>query len=134
VLVYGILLHLIWGATILWTGEDLHTTALDSLRSLVADPRTDGIIYVSVAALTAYGLYTSRPLLSLFAMFPQQILLTLSAFGAIQAILRGSFADGVSRPGGFIFVDQLPAILIALVHTANMIDYHRGGKAWTVFR
>lgn len=61
------------------------------------------------------------PGLKLVCMLPQQLVLGISAAGAILAIVHSQYADGVPRPITFIAADQLAVILTWLAHTIAML-------------
>ncbi len=56
---------------------------------------------------------------------PQQILLMMSAAGAVESMWLGQFADGVLRPHTFIIADQIYSILAAIGHTVAIIMHAR---------
>src|SRR5688500_20064681 len=47
------------------------------------------------------------------ALLPQQLLLYAAAWGGLQAVVDGQYADGVERAYEFILTDQLPMMLLA---------------------
>lgn len=65
--------------------------------------------------------WLSRPLLSV-CLGPQLVISLLYAMGAVAAIIRGSYADGVPRPAQFIFVDQVAMIVLMMLHAASVAE------------
>ena len=86
-----------------------------------------GIILIAVALMSMYSmrLYKHQKNLraSLLLSLPQQFILMLSMMSAFEAINVSHYADGVERPQLFIFIDQLPAILAAILHTLALFYY-----------
>ena len=125
---YAILLHAIYGYAILSSDAAFGATPLSTLNELF--PQN---------SLIAVGILFATVVLAIVALYwhiwwgtvllvPQQTLLIISAWGSLHAILRGSYADGVLRPVEFILADQLPNILIAVLHFAAMVL--RGRAKW----
>ena len=46
----------------------------------------------------------------------------VAAWGGLNAVIESQYADGVTRPAEFIFTDQLPVMLIAILHTVALIE------------
>ena len=123
ILWYPLLIHLLW-AVILCVdysaafATPIHSIGLSSHRWLLVGALVSGSIlaYISLTR-------TSLPrLLSFALLIPQQALLTMIAFGALAAVLRGSYGDGVIRPQAFILADQLPSILAAGFYTTAILE------------
>lgn len=117
---YAIVLHWIWGCLLLSSRDPLGITAIASLSKfgLVSAPYT-ALMYITVAILSMIGIIAPKPV-GLVFFLPQQIVLGVSAFGAIQAMATGIFADGIVRPVSFIVADQAPAVLAAVGHFVNV--------------
>jgi hypothetical protein len=58
-------------------------------------------------------------------LIPQQVILLLSASGALSAMFLGHFADGVERSRAFILADQCHIVLAAIFHTLALILFVR---------
>lgn len=70
----------------------------------------------------------------LLELLPQQFTLMMSAGGAIVCIWAGHFADGVIRPSAFLLVDQIPAVLIALMHSGAIVEIYISRKSqWKIW-
>jgi hypothetical protein len=114
--IYAIVMHLVWVAC-LWLDEGVsQVTAVAAIRYLFPWPyATIAMLIVATCAIVSFAI-RNRFWAAGF-MVPQQLLLFVSAGGAVQAILEGHFADGVERPWTFLLADQSPAILAAIGHT-----------------
>jgi hypothetical protein len=120
---YAAILHLAW-AVILFAFPPVRTTALDLLVHLFGNfaPVTGLVLVVSIACALAGLRLRNRPVLSFALLLPQQYLVIVSAVGALGAMLAGHFADGIVRPSEFIIADQAPAVLLALMHAAALLE------------
>lgn len=120
VIVYVIVLHYIWAMTLLIDGNAAAVTATSGLYG-----RFDRLVpYFLLFASTTAWLSITRPRASLWPVLliiPQQIVLMLSAYAAIAAMVAGRFADGVPRPHAFIIADQCPAVLIMVFHSIAVL-------------
>lgn len=120
---YAVLLHIGWGCLLLVSPSPYGATALhiyhDLPRILMA-----GVLFLA-SGLAAWAVTRRQPSLrSLSALLPQQVLLTLSAYAAIAAVIAGHYGDGLPRPRLFILADQAPAILALILHTVAVIEIH----------
>lgn len=117
---YVICLHWVWGALLLSSPAPLNITAINSLThfGFVSAPYV-GILFLTVAFLAAISRATPKAV-SIFFILPQQLVLFVSAIGAVSAMTTGTFADGVERPIPFLIADQAPAVLIALFHITSV--------------
>jgi hypothetical protein len=128
VLVYAIVLHLGWAIVMLTTDDILKTTPTAFLLELVGQ-HWSGIIYLFAAQLAVVGLLFPG-FRGLVCCLPQNALLFLAASTGIGATITGVYPDGVVRSSPFIFVDQWPMILVAVLHAASLIAYH--GRHWSI--
>ncbi|SRR6266571_428782 len=120
---YAVLLHTLWGILLLINEAPLGATALHVYAGV---PRyLLAVLFFAAAALAAFALTRDRPTWqSLASLLPQQGLLSVSAFGAVVAVIYAHYGDGVPRPRLFIFADQAPVILTMLLHTVAVIELH----------
>ncbi len=124
---YAICLHWIWGTLLLMSPTPLWVTGIATIPSLgFVDASTVGAFYLAIAFMALMGLAAPKYVGTIF-LLPQQIVLVLSAYGAIHAMHTGAFADGVIRSTPFIIADQLPAVLLAVFH---IISVHMGCFLW----
>lgn len=120
VIVYAILLHVVWGITLLTSPAPLGVTAIYSIIHLgITSGQTAGYFYLLVALLATIGLTAPKPA-GFFFLLPQQLVLVGSAFGAAGAMVSGTFLDGTVRGSAFLIADQAPVVLLALLHTVSM--------------
>jgi hypothetical protein len=116
IIVYAILIHLTWAVTLLFDPAAGYATAVHTLLNFVSDTSAT-IVYFVVAGVAIIGLLYrgfSKPAL---CMLPQQLIMMISAGGAIWAMWLGQFADGIQRPHAFLIADQSPAVIAAVLHT-----------------
>lgn len=86
---------------------------------------------ISASICSIVALKLKNKWISLLLLLPQQILLLLSAGGAVQAISIGSFADGIARSRYFIGADQIYAILLAIIQTIALVkEYSYSLPKW----
>lgn len=124
VVVYAILLHITFALTILIDPKSLDATSLHTIADIFGKDLSFALcMLVAVMAVLAFS-FKSK-LARLFLMIPQQLLLLLSAGGAIQAMALSQFADGIVRSRGFIIADQAPAVIGAICHTIAVIQTAR---------
>ena len=121
---YAVALHVVWGLMLLSQPAAAWVTAVNGVTRIVPTSAA-ALLFIVVGAVASAALLRVLPArFSLLAVLPQQALLIMSASAAIQAMARSSFADGVVRPRAFLIADQLPAVLIAVLHTAAILDLH----------
>jgi hypothetical protein len=116
---YASALHLSW-AVLLLSPHDMRTAGLARFIELLG-PAAAAALFLLIGAAAAYASARApRGWLGLALVFPQQVVLLLTAAIALEHALRGTYGDGVQRPPEFILADQLPLILTALIHTAAL--------------
>lgn len=120
-ILYAVLLHWVWGATLLSSSTPLGVTAISAILTLgIVSGTTVGLFYLLIAFLALIGIFAPRPVNTIF-LLPQTIVLWIGAYGASQAMWLGVFADGVIRPRSFLIADQAPAIIAAICHTGAVV-------------
>lgn len=119
--IYAVTLHLAWAGILLRSAEPLKTTPMGHFP--FESQHAAAIWYAFVAAMAISTHWASRSLTKLALLLPQQAALMLSAFTALECVLRGQYFDGVPRPTAFILADQLPSLLAMLLHTAAIVDW-----------
>ena len=129
IIVFAITLHLAWGTLLILSPGPAFVTAMNRTAQDI-DRRLLGAAMIAAATLALYSLVRPpRPALAVALLIPQQFLLMLSAANAVRAVWLSAFGDGVVRERTFILADQLPGMLVALLHTAAIIDLY-GGSMW----
>lgn len=113
---YAIALHLVWAVIISVDQAALGATAVDALHRHIQSVPALIAVLVIAAFLAAIGLFTTTPWIVLL-LIPQQVLLMMSASGAVEAIWLAQYADGVVRPRAFLAADQIYSVLAAVCHT-----------------
>lgn len=120
---YAIVLHFTWAGLVLVTNNaPEHATAVSSVAELFPAKAGLAIVFSTVALCALISIY-QRHLspLKIALLIPQQLILGVSAAGALRAMYLAHYADGVTRARGFIIADQLPAVLALLVHSATIM-------------
>ncbi len=118
----AIVLHIWWALMLSLSDSALNATGMHAVHQVITSrPMLIGTLAgVAIAALA--GLIIRHPWAWLL-LLPQQIILMMSAAGAIEAIWLAQFADGVLRSRAFIAVDQIYSVLAACGHTIAIIAY-----------
>lgn len=127
----AVAIHLSWAYALALDPSALGATAIHAIYRFV--PSRDGVAIVCclVAMLALIGIFSRSSKTVIWLLIPQQIVLTFSAAGAIEAIYLGQYADGVLRPIGFIFGDQVSSIWMAFWHTMAIVAHAaRLRKGW----
>lgn len=117
------LLHLMQGALLIYAGGAADgVSSMASLIAVLGPPVSVGIILIAASLFAISGVLVPSvsTTLRLAAVLPQQIILMIVAFGSIRYSVESRFADGVLRPWTFILDDQLPPIVLMLMHTASL--------------
>ena len=123
---YAVAMHALWALALLMDARAAMCTGVHSLAALFRDRWLLTLVLLAASGATIWGHF--HQVSRVWLCIPQQFLLMVTALGAVGAIMRQSFADGVPRPAAFIFADQLPAVLAAVFHTLALLDM--GGASW----
>lgn len=127
---YAIALHLVWSVILVFDDSATNATAVYALFRYIHPPLLLAGIIAIAALLALASMFSNRPQALALLLMPQQILLMMSAAGAIEAIWISQFADGVIRPRAFLAADQIYGVLAAIGHTAAiMVRVMRGRSA-----
>lgn len=120
---FAVTLHTVWACLLFVNGDARHATALYSLARLWPARIGLALVLLAVAACATYALLRVRAvaLSRILLLIPQQLVLGVSAAGAVRAMVLGHFADGIARPTAFIVADQLPAVLALFAHSATIV-------------
>lgn len=119
---YVIILHFLWAVVLLLDDSALGATAISSLYRWIPNKNILALTLIYAAILAIIGIYTKHKWIVLF-LIPQQLLLCISAYGAMDAVFLAQYADGIFRPRAFIFVDQIYSLIAALAHTAAIVAH-----------
>jgi hypothetical protein len=87
------------------------------------------LVAVGAAAIIGYVSGIRLGLPALAVLLPQQMLLTASALGAVEAIARGRYPDGTVRAWQYIAAAQMPIIVLAVTQTLALLSVY-GVPPW----
>lgn len=122
IVIYAILLHCIQALALFNDDSSLGVTSIATVYRILGHSQGGTIVtFLAVAGLAAYGLVINRRIATVACMLPQQFILFIAAYGAIDSMVIGQFADGVARPISFLLADQCPAILATIGHTIAIL-------------
>ena len=138
----GILVHFAWAVLILIGPADAKpVTALHHMSELLPNHLVRASALLLVSGLALYGVLMGRRRITtcgvswepgFWVLLPQQCILIMSATGSVVAICQKKFPDGYPSPGLFIAEDQVSNIVIALLHTLNIVELHLP-RIWVKF-
>ncbi len=117
---YCTALHLVWAGLLLLNNATAGATPVSALQSVFPTPLVLELTLVTAAVLAGCALRAQLPWAVVF-MLPQQLLLLISACGAVTAVVAAQYADGVVRPRSFIAADQAHIILAAVGHAIAIV-------------
>jgi hypothetical protein len=126
IILYAVCLHLVWATTLFLGGQDV--IGITAASAIGYYSVWTGVLFLIVALLALIGLGVPSTFLSIVFMLPQQVILALSAEAAVNAMIRGSFADGTIRSHLFIIADQCPALFAAIWHGVALFILAFGGR------
>lgn len=123
---FAVTVHVGWGVLLLISEAPTGTTPIYWLAQITGLHYLLGAIFLGVAAMSSWGLLFAENTRALVAWaWPQQMVLLFTSVSALAAVVSGEYADGVPRPHLFILADQLPALTIAVFHTAALVETGR---------
>lgn len=122
-------IHLVWAGLMLVPGlNPENATPVAALFTAIGVSPGDSATHpltaawlATVAVVALWGIFQRHNLLAIGALLPQQLLLGVSAWGAVNAIWFSHYADGVIRDRGFIAADQFANIAIWAAHTVTIL-------------
>jgi hypothetical protein len=134
ILITAIVVHAIWGFTLLFSDVPLHTTPLGLLHSVdhLNNRFVAAVLYLGTALLAFIPIAYKRldtKFVGLMFSIPQQFLLMISFGTAVCCVWTGRYPDGYSPdlygdPRLFIFVDQLWPVVGMVAHTLSLVDWY----------
>jgi NADH:ubiquinone oxidoreductase subunit K len=107
---------MMWAILLLFGKEVLYSTPASAIAGL-GQYGAAAVLFVS-SLLGVIG-YRKSGLIE--TLLPQQAILMLSAAASLHASALSQYADGIPRPFLFIFADQLPTILAAVLHLVALL-------------
>lgn len=130
IVLYAVLLHIIWAVSLIINPAVSGVTGIHILLHYMGSPLLTAIVLLAAAVFAVLGCVVWQPYRAFF-LLPQQLLLLLSASGALWAMITAQYADGVLRTHTFLIADQAPALLAAAFHTIAIVVLARREIAWT---
>ena len=129
---YAVVLHVVWGAVLMFSAAPANTTPLAKLSKLLP-PQLLGAVLLAVGLWAGLATWRGKHSPSEVAgLLVQQGLLVATGISSLWQVALGCYADGVPRPWAFIFADQLPSILAPVMHTFALLDaFVWTGNGWT---
>jgi hypothetical protein len=119
IVLYAALLHYVWAAALLTDARAGEITSMSGLYRIFGASNLAIVLFVVATLALAYVFFfAERGMLATTFAVPQQAVLLLSAWSAVDAMASGRFPDGVERPIAFIVADQSPAVIAATLHAA----------------
>jgi hypothetical protein len=119
-------LHLVTGIGLIVDGRVAFVTGIRWPAEL--HPDSVGLTFLMAGLFGLWALLRDAeygPSIGTFwLLIPQQVLLFIMAAGAIYAVVEGNYASGTVLPRSFIFVDQLPKLLLAALHPFGILRMH----------
>lgn len=110
----AITLHLCWAAILLYSAAPQYTTPIHQTAAIFGRYGT-AAVFVFVAVCALFSIFKPGRWDG-FLLLPQTAVLIGASAGGLYAVMVSHYADGVLRPWPFILADQLPTILLALLH------------------
>jgi hypothetical protein len=122
-IVVAIALHAFEAVVFLTTSAADGSIGMAALLAVFRGHLTAAEAMLFACATAAFGQWFRgiSPFARLCLLIPQQILLLITALGSVEAILAGSYADGILRSPLFIACDQLPRISLAGLYSVAIL-------------
>jgi hypothetical protein len=123
-IVVAIALHVFEAVVFLTTSAADGSIGMAALLAVFRGHFTAAEAMLFACATAAFGQWfrsSIAPFARLCLLIPQQILLLITAIGSVEAILAGSYADGILRSPLFIACDQLPRISLAGLYSVAIL-------------
>jgi hypothetical protein len=126
---YAIALHFVWACLLMIDHAATQATAVNALSRYINSPELLALVVATAGGAALVGLSMKSAFLVML-LLPQQILLMMSAAGAVEAIWLSQFADGVVRSRAFIAADQVYSVLAAIGHTTAITMHAWRADTW----
>lgn len=119
-------MHLVQAASMIAVPDDLVSTGIAGMLIVIPNRAALSIVLI-LSALMAVVVVFSR--IQSFAvallLMPQQFLLLVMLVGAVIVFIDGRYFAGVVRTRWFILADQIPRLIIVIMHGASIIALTR---------
>ena len=120
----AIVLHLTWvGALLVPDSGASYATPVHTVWAACGSSNIWTLVLLSFVLVIAM-IGVSRDVTAgqkILYLLPQQLVLGISAAGALLAMYHGHFADGVTRPHSFITADQMAVVITWGFHTIALM-------------
>lgn len=130
ILLLGMGVSLVWAVCLFPSETPLNITAMAVIKSTGINHTVLACTVLGSFLLALYALCAKEHLNELgrfLFFFPQTALMFSAALSAAICMQRGAFADGVIRSSYFITSDQPVFIIIAVLHTAALLQFSLEG-------
>jgi hypothetical protein len=117
-------LHLLW-AILLWLqGPKAYGATSLHLWDSVPPVLFGALLFVVglLGILSVEFFFDLNKLVATLLVLPQQVVLAVSAYAVVQAVVESQYGDGVIRPRVFILADQAPLLIVFLVHLGFVLN------------
>jgi hypothetical protein len=117
---FACLKHVTWGVLLFIDPDEVsQVTGVHGIVESFGGPQLTAAILIAATVVVIYS--WNKPFAAL-AMIPQQFILYVIAVHVMFHMVTGTFADGTVRSSIFLITDQLPALLLAVLHTVAIIE------------
>jgi len=129
---YAVALHIVWGIALLVGGRlPTEATPVAALWYVVPNPQLLVAVLFGASIAATLALVKGGPLEYRLPwgllLGPQAVLMLISGMGSVTAAVTHHYADGLVRPFWFIFSDQAPIIVGAVVHSLAIVNHFGTG-------
>ena len=126
IIIYATILQFITGIAILVSPKPILIARLGIFYTVFPLHYLGAILMLLAVSIAIIGMFVSEkhPLRFIFFM-PQHAFLILTSGSALFYIFQGHYADGVHREWLFIFIDQLPSLIITILYVLAIIDFKK---------
>ncbi len=125
IIVCATVLQLITALFIIFTPIPLRIAQLGAFYDFFPTPFIGAVLMLLAVIFACIGLYIKESPYRFLFFVPQHGFLLLTAGSSLHYILQSQYADGVSRPWQFIFIDQLLCLIVAIIYTVAIFDFRR---------
>ena len=126
IIIYATILQFIVGVFILISPKPILITSLGIFYNLFPTYQVGAILMLLAVTVTIVGIFIPENRIFRFLFFmPQHFFLILTSGSSLFYIVQGHYADGVHRGWEFIFIDQLPMLLLTLLYVPAIIDFKK---------
>ena len=125
IIYYAVILQFITALFIFTSLTPIRVASLGVFYELFKNHYIGALTLFASVILAGIGLYMKESKFRFLFFIPQYLLLLLTAGSSINYVIQGQYADGVVRPPQFIFLDQLPSLIIVVLYTIGIFDFRK---------